>query len=303
MSMSPPPGWYPDPSAPHLQRWWDGTAWTEHRSAATVPVRQPAAGGGSGRAKLVALVAAGAVLVAAIVTGAVFLGGSDGDGPDVQTAPNPVAPDPGPTSEGPSPSKSSAEPSADDPSAVTDQLDGITLPLLDGWVRPQYVTEDDVVMTTDGTYDCPGDSGVCRHGLVISRTVSQNDQTSPRALAEQDIEDAADAAYDRDLVGRRPYGGIESHRQVKSGQIAVAGRAGYFVRWRVRTAKGPGGYVESLAFPSTVGTEAPVMVRFVFDAGEAGPPLADMDRIARGIRPIDDEATGGGVGSSIGPTR
>ena len=304
MSMSPPPGWYPDPSAPHLQRWWDGTAWTEHRSAAAVPVAQPAEGGGSGRAKVVALVAAGAVLVAAIVTGAVFLGGSDGgDGPDVRTAPNPVVSGAGPTSEGPSPSPSSAAPSADDPSVVTDQLNGITLPLLDGWVRPQYVAEDDVIMTTDGTYDCPGDSGVCRHGLVSSRTVSQSDQSSPRALAGQDIADAADAAYDRDLVGRRPFGGIESHRQVGSGQIAVAGRAGYFVRWRVRTAKGPGGYVESLAFPSTVGTEAPVIVRFVFDAGGAGPPLADMDRIARGIRSIDDAATGGGVGSSIGPTK
>ncbi|MFJ9541462.1 DUF2510 domain-containing protein [Streptomyces sp. NPDC101225] len=300
--MSPPPGWYPDPSAPHQQRWWDGTAWTEHRSPDTVPVRQPAPGG-SGRAKAVALVAAGAVLVAAIVTGAVFLGGSgDGDGPDVRTAPNPVGSGAGPTRGGASPSPSASGPSADDPSVVTDQLNGITLPLLDGWVRPRYVAEDDVVMTTDGTYDCPGDSGVCRHGLVISRTVSQSDQTSPRALARQDIADAADAAYDRDLVGRRPFGGIESHRQVKSGQIAVAGRAGYFVRWRVTTAKGPGGFVESLAFPSTVGTEAPVIVRFVFDAGEAGPPVADMDRIARGIRPIGDAATGGGVGSSIGPT-
>lgn len=300
--MSPPPGWYPDPSAPHLQRWWDGTAWTEHRGAATVPVRQPAGGGGPGRARAVALIAAGAVLAAAIVTGAVFLGG-DGHGAGVRTAPDPVTSGTAPTSGGPSPSRSSAQPSPDGPSVVTDQLNGITLPLLDGWVRPRYVAEDDVVMTTDGTYDCPGDSGVCRHGLVSSRTVSESDQSSPRVLAQQDIADAADTAYDRDLVGRRPFGGIESHRQVGSGQIAVAGRAGYFVRWRVRTAKGPGGYVESLAFPSSVGTGAPVIVRFVFDAGEAGPPLADMDRIARGIRSVDDAPTGGGVGSSIGPSR
>ncbi|MCT7352528.1 DUF2510 domain-containing protein, partial [Streptomyces sp. 15-116A] len=27
--MTPPPGWYRDPKAPHLERWWDGTAWTE----------------------------------------------------------------------------------------------------------------------------------------------------------------------------------------------------------------------------------------------------------------------------------
>lgn len=27
----PPAGWYIDPERPDLQRWWDGTAWTEHR--------------------------------------------------------------------------------------------------------------------------------------------------------------------------------------------------------------------------------------------------------------------------------
>ncbi|MFF4253134.1 DUF2510 domain-containing protein [Streptomyces sp. NPDC001663] len=300
--MSPPPGWYPDPSAPHLQRWWDGTAWTEHWSAPEAPGPPPSGGGGSGRAKVVALTTAGVVLVAAIVTGAVYLGKDDDGGADVQTVPNPVTATAAPTTDSPSPSASTSEPSADDPSVVVDQLNGITLPLLDGWVRPKYVSEHDVVMTTDGTYDCPGDSGVCRHGLVITRTATENDESSPRKLAEQDIPDAADAAYDRDRVGRRPFGGIESHQQVESGQIAVAGRAGYFVRWRVKTAKGPGGYVESLAFPSSVGTEAPVVVRFVFDVGEDGPPLADMDRITRGIRSVDDASTGGGVGSSIGPT-
>ncbi|MDG4864545.1 DUF2510 domain-containing protein, partial [Streptomyces sp. T-3] len=30
MSMTTPPGWYPDPSVPSLERWWDGTSWTEH---------------------------------------------------------------------------------------------------------------------------------------------------------------------------------------------------------------------------------------------------------------------------------
>ncbi|TPQ16420.1 hypothetical protein, partial [Streptomyces sporangiiformans] len=261
-----------------------------------------AAGPGAGRAKVVALVAAAAVLVAAIVTGAVVLNRGDGT-TEAKTTPTPTPASTEPTSDTPSPSASTSEPSADDPSVVVDELNGITLPLLDGWVRPENVVENDVVMTTPGTYTCPGDDGICRHGKVISRTVTSNDEKSPEALAKGDISDAADAAYDRDLIDRRPYNGIESHQLVKQGPIAVAGRTGYFVRWRVKTGAGPGGYVQSLAFPSSVGSEAPVMVRFVFDAGEDGPPLADMDRITKGIRPVGDADTGGGVGNSVGPTQ
>ncbi|MHC3472017.1 DUF2510 domain-containing protein [Streptomyces sp. 7R007] len=297
--MTPPPGWYPDPSAPHLQRWWDGTAWTDHWNQPGGPPAGAQAAG-SGRAGIVALGTAAVVLVAAIVTGAVYLRGDD-ETAQVQTEPGAVTSSAAPTTASPSPSTTTSEPSADDPSVVVDQLNGITLPLPDGWVRPRYVADEHVVMTTDGTYDCPGDPGVCRHGLVSTRTAAETDETSPKVLARQDIPDAADEAYDRDATDMRPYGGIESHQLVKQAQIAVAGRAGYFVRWRVKTAKGPGGYVESLVFPSSVGTEAPVIVRFVFDAGQDGPPLADMDRIARGIRSVDDAATDGGVGSSIGP--
>ncbi|MFE4052823.1 DUF2510 domain-containing protein [Streptomyces sp. YIM B13518] len=293
--MTPPPGWYHDPHAPHLERWWDGTAWTGHRRTPGAPAVPPApSADGTGRARAIALTTAGAVLVAAVVTGAVLLGG-DGREPGTRTAPTSTTSAPEP------PPPSASEPSAGDPDVVEDQLNGITFPLLDGWVRPENVAQDDVVMTTDGTYDCPGDGSVCRHGLVISRTVTENDETSPEALAEEDISEAADAAFDEDALGRRPYGGLESHEVVKAGPVAVAGRAGYFVRWRVTTAEGPGGYVQSLVFPSGAGTGAPVLVRYVFDAGQDGPPPADMDRITEGIRPVTDPASGGGVGSSIGP--
>ncbi|WP_345590015.1 DUF2510 domain-containing protein [Streptomyces marokkonensis] len=343
--MTPPPGWYRDPSAPHQERWWDGTTWTEHRrapgttgyAAARPPQRQPQQppgphlphqahqmqpgqpstpplstdggpwwrppGGGTGRGKAVALVTAAAVLVAAVVTGVLVLGEDDGGSPEARTPPaTPTATGPAPASTEPAPSPTSSEPSADDPAVVEDPLNGIVFPLPDGWVRPEHVAQDDVMMTTDGTYDCPADGSVCRHGLVISRTVTANGESAPKALARQDIEDAADDAYDRDLIGNKPFGGIESHEEVASGPVAVAGRAGYYVRRRVTTAKGPGGYVQSLVFPSTVGTGSPILVRYVFDAGEDGPPLDVMDRITEGIRPVDDADTGGGVGSGIGPS-
>ncbi|MBZ6251207.1 DUF2510 domain-containing protein [Streptomyces olivaceus] len=359
--MTPPPGWYRDPSAPHQERWWDGTAWTEHRRTpeatgygpvaghaqappqAPRPEQQaprphapppqglppqgprpqayqahqawsgrpdavsPTGGGGSGagggRAKAVALTAAAAVLVAAVVAGVVALGGDDGGSPGAQAPPATAgATDPAPVSDPPSSPPGTSAPSADAPAVVEDQLNGVTFPLPDGWERPRHVAEDDVMMTTDGTYKCPADGSVCRHGLVVSRTVTANAESAPEALAREDIADAADDAYDRDLIGNEPFGGIESHEEVASGPVAVAGRAGYYVRWRVRTAEGPGGYVQSMVFPSTVGTESPILVRYVFDAGEDGPPMSDMDTITKGIRPVGDADTGGGVGSGIGPT-
>ncbi|WP_405932844.1 DUF2510 domain-containing protein [Streptomyces sp. NBC_00827] len=302
MNSTPPPGWYRDPSYPLVERWWDGTAWTDHRREPEIP-QQPSARpefpqANSGRAKAVALVVAGAVLVTSIVTGAVILARNDDTG-DAAVNTTPTTPAPSVTTSEPP----SDEPDADAPAVVVDELNGITLPLPDGWARPENVVEDDVVMTTPGTYDCPGDPGLCRRGRVVSRTVTGNDEKSPEVLAKQDIEDAADSAYDRDLVNRRPYNGIDSHQQVKAGPVAVAGRAGYLVRWRVKTEAGPGGYVQSLAFPSSTGSQALVIVRFAFDAGEDGPPLSDMDRITRGIRPVGDADTGGGVGSSIGASQ
>lgn len=35
MSDTPPAGWYPDPQDANRQRYWDGTAWTEHTADAS----------------------------------------------------------------------------------------------------------------------------------------------------------------------------------------------------------------------------------------------------------------------------
>ena len=40
---APPAGWYPDPADPTALRYWDGAAWTGHRSAAAVTPSTPAA--------------------------------------------------------------------------------------------------------------------------------------------------------------------------------------------------------------------------------------------------------------------
>ncbi|WP_406156007.1 DUF2510 domain-containing protein [Streptomyces canus] len=247
MSRTLPPGWYPDPNAPHLERWWDGTAWTDHRRAAEGPGPPRPVGGASGRAKAVALTTSGVVLLAAIVSGAFALAWGDGDDVVADTAPTVATPPP-----------STA------PSRLDDELDGISLPLPDGWAPAKYVTRDNVVMTTDG-------------GKVFTHTLPANPGASPASLARKDIPQAA----------RSSYAGIRSHRVVGSERVAVAGCTGYLVRWRVKAAQGSEGYVQSLVFaPAPGGAQDVVVVRFAFDAGPEGPPLADMDRITDGIRSV-----------------
>ncbi|MEU0942245.1 DUF2510 domain-containing protein [Streptomyces canus] len=246
MSRTLPPGWYPEPDAPLLERWWDGTAWTDHRRAPEAPGPPQAADRAAGRARAVALTACGSALLAAIVSGAFALARGDGDDVVADTAPTPTTASPA-------------------PSRLVDELDGISLPLPDGWVPSKYVTRDNIVMTTDG-------------GRVFTRTLPADSGRAPAALAQQDIPQAADTSY----------GHIRSHRLVRSERVAVAGGTGYLVRWRVQTARGPGAYVQSLALaPDRGGPPDAVVVRFAFDAGPDGPPLADMDRITGGIRSVE----------------
>ncbi|MFF3644745.1 DUF2510 domain-containing protein [Streptomyces sp. NPDC002564] len=318
MSMSPPPGWYPDPSAPTVERWWDGAAWTEHRrtpehtqvpqggqgfgpAGGTTAVLAPVSPGG-GRGKAVALAAAGIVLVGAIVAGAVTLTGDDGDPKGGAPAPGTLAPA-SPTPTATASASASKSPTADtDPDTLVDDLNGITLPVPDGWEKDDDSFGGGATLQTPDIVDCPGDSGLCREGTVTSATATGTDETDPKALALGDIKDAADAAYDRDKLDKQPYGGITRHEKLKEGQVAVAGRTGYYVRWRVHTGKGAGGYVQSLAFASSVGSESMIIVRFAVGAGDGAPPVSVMDEITDGIRSVDDSATGGGVGNGVGAT-
>lgn len=306
MSMTIPPGWYPDPGVPATERWWDGTAWTGHTrplggdgpadgSGVGSGGRGGGRSGGAGRGGLVAVLVAGVVLVAAVAAGVVLLGDDEPTARPQATGGGPPAPSATGEKNGDTPS---AKPS-EDPTVLVDQLNGITLPIPEGWERPEYTVDDAVTMSTVDTYDCPSAGSFCHWGTVTSRTTTETDVLSAEALAKKDISKAADAAYEENALGDRYYGGITSHKVLMSKSAVVAGRTGYLVRWQVTTGAGPGGYVQSLVFPSTAGTEALIIVRFAFDKGTEGPPLALMDTITQGIRPIGDVS--GGVGSSIGP--
>lgn len=321
MSYATPPGWYPDTGAPGLERWWDGAAWTAHTrpltAARPAPQQPPAPAefgppsrplphqrgpqdgpGGGSRTKILAITLSGVLVLGAAVTGAVLLGRDDSGTP---AAPTTTTSSPGPVTTPTATATTSAEPDPDeDPAVLVDQLNGVTLPVPDGWEKPKSTTSGVPTIRTDQSYDCPGGSSFCYHGTVTTHT-ARGAESDPQALAEADIVTAADRAYEEDTLGQRLHGGIRSHKVLKTQELTVAGRTGYLVRWQVTTGKGPGGYVQSLAFPSSVGTETPVIVRFAFDADEADLPLSLMDTITKGIRPLGDSETSGGVGASIGP--
>ena len=312
MSMTSPPGWYPDPSSPSMERWWDGSAWTEHRrtpspsAPPTVPTGfgpvQPPDGAGAGRGRTVALVAVALVVVAALVVGGVvLLGGGEEAQPEADRPSPPATYGTGSPSSPGSPSPEGT--AGGDSSVVVDDLNGITFPVPDGWAKAKYTVDDSILLTTEDTYDCPGEGTFCRRGRISSATVTGSDESDPKAVARRDIPKAASHFYGKDELDQQPYGGITSHKKIKEGAVAVAGRAGYMVRWRVNTKAGSGGYVESLVFPSNTGGQSLVCVRFAFDAGDDGPPLSDLDKITKGIRAIGDSAGDGGVGSGITPSQ
>ena len=122
---------------PGTDRWWDGTAWTAHTRP--VQAQVPAAGFGppaaavSRKGSTLALATVGVVVVAAVATGAVLLG-KDDEGAKPKSAPS--VSDPAASTADPKNSQATTPPATDDSTLLIDQLNGITLPVPDGWEKP-----------------------------------------------------------------------------------------------------------------------------------------------------------------------
>ncbi|MFI9630396.1 DUF2510 domain-containing protein [Streptomyces sp. NPDC052042] len=294
MTQTSPPGWHPDPGhtgiGPLHERWWDGTRWTDHLRVPPATIRRR-------RIRIASGVIAGVVALAAVGGGLAVLvddfGGS--------RAGRGAAPAPSEGSDGAHGGRGRENGGGEDRTPgrerprtedgyATDLVSGISIPVPQGWTGRSGMSEAHV---TTGEYPCPGDtSEQCVRGGVFSAPAKalRLDTTTAKATATQDISANASESY-----GEKVYGGITSHRELKSGPVTVAGRQGYLVRWKVVTKNGDDGYVQSLAFPSPRDKDMMIVVRSGFDIGPEAPALSVMDDITKGIKAVSTRDSGPGT--------
>jgi hypothetical protein len=302
-----------------MERWWDGSTWTEYTR--TAPAPQPAqpvypgypsgdviaSPGGSGsrnnRNAVIAIVVA-LVLIGGVVAGVIALG-KGGKNDDASTPPPAPAasgtPNPGQGGRGTSPTDPGLpqDPGTQGPGTrgdstkAVDAYDGISLPVLDGW---QGTSGDSGIGSSVVTseYACPGDATKsCVRGGVFAQPAAalKITATGAEAAAKADIAPNAANSYSVEI-----YGATTSHQQIAAKSVTVAGQKGYLVRWKIATKSGTGGYVESLAFPSPADSSKIVVVRFGFDIDAKAPGLDVMDRITDGIKA---DSSGGSSGTGV----
>ncbi|BBA96133.1 putative membrane protein [Actinacidiphila reveromycinica] len=331
MTTTTPPGWYQEPghtgNGPAMERWWDGTAWTEYTRTAPVPAGAPvngqqpyggppayapypsgdvigSPGGGSRRTRTVAIaIGVALVVIGGIVAAVVAVGNNNGDDSASKNGPGPTATLPqrsgqpqAPQSQNPDdPSDPDAPGAPSTGGPAVDLLDGISLPVPDGWTGG--TAQDGSASISTGSYDCPNDTSgdqACSLGGAYSEPAKELKvtATTAEAAAKQDISGNASTAYSSDT-----YGATTSHQELQSKAVTVAGQKGYLVRWKVATKSGTDGYVESLAFPAPGKSSQIVIVRFGFDISAKAPGQDVIDQITDGIKA---DSTGSSSGSTGG---
>jgi hypothetical protein len=304
-----------------MERWWDGSAWTEYTRTAPAPAvppqpgaygygypypsaDQPAGGGGRRPGTVVLAIIAALVVIGGVIAGIVVLG-SDGKKDDASsptsatTAPQDQGKgtrrSPGPSQSGPGQDggQSGGQGDGSGGDKAVDSYDGISLPVLDGWQGAAGQSGVGANVTTGG-YPCPGDSSQsCVRGGAFAAPAEalKLSAKTAEAAAKEDIAPNAANAYSSGT-----YGATTSHSQLASRSVTVAGQKGYLVRWKISTKSGTDGYVESLVFPSPSDSSKLVVVRFGFDISSDAPKLSDMDTITAGIKA---DSSGGQSGTGV----
>ncbi|MFL4908471.1 DUF2510 domain-containing protein [Streptomyces sp. MMS24-I2-30] len=171
---------------------------------------------------------------------------------------------------------------------VSDALNGISMPVPDGWTGQAFSAG--AQLASDHSYNCPGDtSQKCTDGGAYSAPAVAlgTKGSTAEEVAKADIQANAEESY-----GGKTYGSITSHEVLASKAVTVAGQQGYLVRWKAVTSKGSDGYVESLAFPSPANAQQMVVVRFGVDVGQK---VTVIDEITQGIK----VSSGGGDGQNV----
>ncbi|WP_433888299.1 DUF2510 domain-containing protein [Streptomyces sp. CA-111067] len=335
MTTTTPPGWYKEPghtgNGPAMERWWDGSAWTEYTRTAPVPEGQPVQavqgapmgypgypgvpgqpgfppgpGRRTSRAAVVWIVVA-VLVVAGAITGFVLWDNGNSSSDAKSPSPHPTSSSSAPErGQGPGGGESPAPNDPQDPQApqgdgstAIDGFDGISLPVLSGWKGETSATGVGADVTID-QYPCPGDATkACVRGGVFAQPAQlvKLTATDPEAGAKADIAPNAADSYSTSI-----YGKTTSHQQLLSQAVKVAGQNGYLVRWKVATASGTSGYVESLVFTSPHNPKQLIVVRFGFDIGGKAPDVGLIDQITKGIKsvPVTSNGTSGGSDGSTG---
>ncbi|MFJ9038431.1 DUF2510 domain-containing protein [Streptomyces sp. NPDC102406] len=319
MTSQTPAGWYPDPGqvpdGPRTERWWDGSRWTDQTRPATTPPPQPAQQpttsgtvppypahpGYPGyptalppkprnRARI-AVAAGVAVVVLAGVAGGVYALTTDGgDGRSDTVGAESRRPEDRQRSDGPG--GGSASPEAPDSARppldegfATDVVNGVALPVLDGWTGSDGAG---IAGVQTGPYKCPDDvEQTCVKGGASTSSAKRLklDATTAEAAAKEDILKNAKASY-----GGKVYGGILQHDELLSEKVTVAGQPGYRVRWNVDTKSRIDAWVESVVFPSPSDAKTLVVIRIGVDIPQtakekaAGPDNTAIDKLVKGVK-------------------
>lgn len=287
------------PQLPPQERWWDGHVWSHHVRPATGALPAPgvpsAPGGGSGprRGPVIAGVVGGAVLVGALVAGGVLLlNGSDGSGGPGKPAAKPAASasadsdkdsdkdgdndgdNDGDGTPGGKPSPSPTKLTA----VARDPVLGVGITVLDGWEPGSY---SHASVGSKAEYACPvSHKRDCIRGGAVIRTATGG-WGGEGALKKQAESRVAENA--KDSYPKKSYGGITSHKVVRSGPVTVAGEPGYRVRWRVTNKLKPDAHVEAVVFRSPSSSSRTLALLSSVDIAKGAPPASDLDELRKGV--------------------